>query len=56
MTWRCRHCGHEAESETSCCYEHWEEAVSDRFWSPAFLGSALLTAALIVGLVAWLTR
>lgn len=28
MSWKCRHCGHEATSEESCCWEHWDEACS----------------------------
>ncbi len=55
MRWQCRHCGYKAESETSCCYAHWEEAANARMSSFWFVGSALIVAVVIVGAIAWAT-
>lgn len=32
MNWKCEHCGFEAESKTSCCFEHWEQKADERYY------------------------
>ena len=54
MKWKCRHCGHQSESETSCCWEHWQEASAIKTSSFWFLGSAFMVAAGLVALISWL--
>lgn len=48
MSWKCRHCGHEARTEESCCWEHWDEAASNREKFAIVLAFSALVIVMVV--------
>lgn len=52
--WKCEHCGFEASSQTSCCYEAWSDAADVKMGSFWFIGSAIIVAIAVSALLWWL--
>lgn len=48
MNWKCEHCGFEAESETSCCFEHWEQKADERYYGGLHVVLWFLVAFIVI--------
>jgi hypothetical protein len=48
MSWKCRHCGHEAPTEESCCWQHWQDLAAEREDFAEELGYCGLCLAIVI--------